>query len=431
MPDDSGLTPGQREETTAMQQETIESTLKSSPTWERLETWMRRHIQEKLQDLLDAEVDELLGRRKSERRTAVDSAPGYRSGYGKPRRLTLCNGTITIRRPRVRGLTQRFVSRLLPLFARRTPEVDAVLPELYLHGLALGDFDLALRGLLGEEAPLSATTVARLKAQWHAEYAQWAGRALADREVVYLWVDGVYVKAGLEKEKAAVLVILAALSDGRKELLALVPGHRESTEAWSDVLRDLKARGLHAPKLVIGDGHLGIWAGLRNVYPEAQEQRCWNHRLINALDKVPKKLQTQARLLLTQIPYAATQPEAERLKVKYQAWCRQHGLEAAALVLDRDWDQMLTFYRFPQAHWVHLRTSNPIESPFAALRLRTDAAKRFKKVENATAVIWKMLLVAQQRFRRLHAPELLSEVYHGATFVNGVRVMERAWEIAA
>lgn len=414
-----------------MKKQTTEPTTESSVTWEHLEAWVRTKMRTWLQALLEAEVDELLGRRKSERRPAVDSAPGYRSGYGKPRRLTLCNGTVTVRRPRVRDLTQRFVSRLLPLFARRTPEVNALLPELYLHGLALGDFDLALRGLLGEEAPLSATTVARLKARWHAEYAQWRRRPLADHEVVYLWVDGVYVKAGLEKEKAAVLVVLAGLSDGRKEVLALVPGHRESTESWSDVLRDLKARGLRAPKLVVGDGHLGIWAGLRNVFPEAQEQRCWNHTSLNALDKVPKTRQAEARLLLTQIPYAETQQEAEQRKAGYQRWCRQQGLETAAQVLDRDWERMLTFYQFPHEHWVHLRTSNPIESPFAALRLRTNAAKRFKKVENATAVIWKMLLVAQGRFRRLHAPELLQEVYHGATFVNGVRVMEHEWRVAA
>ena len=414
-----------------MKKQTTEPTTESRVTWEHLETWVRSKMRTWLQELLEVEVDELLGRRKSERRQAVDGAPGYRSGYGKPRRLTLCNGTVTVRRPRVRDLTQRFVSRLLPLFARRTPEVSALLPELYLHGLASGDFELALRGLLGEEAPLSATTVARLKTRWHAEYAQWAGRSLADHEVVYLWVDGVYVKAGLEKEKAAVLVVLAGLSDGRKELLALVPGHRESTEGWSDVLRDLKARGLQAPRLVVGDGHLGIWAGLRNVFPEAQEQRCWNHKMLNALDKMPKKRQAEARLLLTQIPYAETQQAAEQRKAGYQRWCRQQGLEAAAQVLDRDWERMLTFYAFPTAHWVHLRTSNPIESPFAALRLRTNAAKRFKKVENATAVIWKMLLVAQGRFRRLHAPELLQELYHGATFVNGVRVMEHEWRVAA
>jgi len=294
-----------------MEKHTTQGPVASSPTWERLETWLRSKMREWLQDLLDAEVDELLGRRKSARRKAVDSVRGYRSGHGKPRRLTLSCGTVTVRRPRVRGLQERFESRLLPLFARRTPEVNALLPELYLHGLALGDFDLALRGLLGEDAPLSAATVSRLKEQWHAERAHWARRPLADLEVVYLWVDGVYVKAGLEREKAAVLVVLAALTDGRKELVTLVPGHRESTEAWSEVLRDLRARGLQAPKLVIGDGHLGIWAGLRNVYPDAREQRCWNHRIVNALDKVPKRLQAHARLQLTQIPYADTAQDAE------------------------------------------------------------------------------------------------------------------------
>lgn len=414
-----------------MEKHTTQCPVASSPTWEDLETCLRGQMREWLQALLEAEVDELLGRRKSARRKPVDGAPGYRSGHGKPRRLTLCHGTVTVRRPRVRGLAQRFVSRLLPLFARRTPEVNALLPELYLHGLASGDFDLALRGLLGADAPLSPATVSRLKETWHAEQAQWARRPLANLEVVYLWVDGVYVKAGLEKEKAAVLVVLAALSDGRKELITLVPGHRESTEGWSAVLRDLKARGLQAPRLVIGDGHLGIWAGLRNVYPTAKEQRCWNHRIVNALDKVPKKLQAQARLQLTQIPYAETAEDAERLKACYHRWCQTWGLEAAAQVLDRDWDRMLTFYQFPKAHWVHLRTTNPIESPFAALRLRTDAAKRFKRVENATAVIWKMLLVAQQRFRRLHAPELLKDVHSGAKYVNGVRVQEQAWEVAA
>ena len=221
------------------------------------------------------------------------------------------------------------------------------------------------------------------------------------------------------------------MGDGRKALVTLIPGHRESTEAWSAVLRDLKARGMDSPKLVIGDGHLGIWAGLRNVYPEAQEQRCWNHRIVNALDKVPKTRQAQARLQLTQIPYAETAEEAERLKAGTQHWCRTQGLEAAAAVLDRDWARMLTFYQFPQAHWPHLRTSNPIESPFAALRLRTDAAKRFKRVDNATAVLWKMLLVAQQRFRRLNAPELMKEVHDGAQYVNGVRVEELPWEAAA
>lgn len=414
-----------------MEKKSTEGVTPSIPTWEDLESCLRMKMRLWVQDMLNAEVDELLGRAKSQRRKAVDAAPGYRNGYGKPRRLTLSNGTVTVRRPRVRGLDERFESRLLPLFARRTPEVNELLPELYLHGLAQGDFDLALRGLLGEEAPISANTIARLKEKWHAEWEEWSGRRLDELEVVYLWADGVHVKAGFEKEKAAALTVLAALSDGRKVIVTVRAGYRESKEAWAEILRDLKRRGMNCPRAVVADGHLGIWSALAEIYPEAEEQRCWNHRIINALDKVPKKLQPQALVYLRQIPYAESVKEAERLKSKYQQWCRKKGLEDAAKVLDRDWERMITFYRFPKEHWQHLRTSNPIESPFSGLRLRTDAAKRFKKIENALAVIWKMLLVAEKRFRRLNAPELMSEVYAGAKYVDGVKVVESSEEAAA
>jgi len=193
---------------------------------------MRQRIQTWLQDLLEEEVTELLGREKSERRKEVDAASGYRNGHGKPRHLTLSHGTIAVRRPRVRGLEGRFESRVLPLFKRQTKEVTELLPQLYLHGLAQGDFDLALRGLLGEAAPLSSTTIGRLKEKWHAERDEWSTRPLDEIEVVYLWVDGVYVKAGLEQEKAAVLVALAGLADGRKTIVTVASGHRESTESW-------------------------------------------------------------------------------------------------------------------------------------------------------------------------------------------------------
>lgn len=395
---------------------------KSRPDWEHVEEWARMKIQEFLQDVLEEEVTELLGREKSERRKGVDSPPGYRNGYGKPRRLTLSNGTITLRRPRVRGLEERFESRVLPLFARRTKEVRDLLPELYLHGLAEGDFEMALRGLLGDGAPLSPNSIARLKAKWESEYEEWSKRRFDDLEVTYLWVDGVYVKAGLEKEKAALLVALAAAADGHKEVVAVVPGHRESTESWSEVLRDLKARGMRAPRLVVGDGHLGIWAGLRNVYPEAGEQRCWNHRIVNIMNKVPKKHQRQALICLRRIPYAETRREAVRLKGKFQAWCRERGFGDAADLIDKDWDRMVTFYEFPKEHWQHIRTTNPIESPFAALRLRTDAARRYKKVENATTVIWKMLMIAERRFRRLRSPELVRDVYLGGKYEDGERI---------
>jgi putative transposase len=419
-----------RREDTAMSKRSTEAGSKSRPDWEHVEEWARQKVQEFIQSMLEEEVTELLGRAKSERRT-VDSPVGYRNGYGEPRKLTLSNGTISLRRPRVRGLEERFESRVLPLFARRTKEVRDLLPELYLHGLAEGDFEMALRGLLGDGAPLSPNSIARLKAKWEGEYEEWSKRRFDDLEVTYLWVDGVYVKAGLEKEKAALLVALAAAADGHKEVVAVVPGHRESTESWSEVLRDLKARGMRAPRLVVGDGHLGIWGGLRNVYPEAGEQRCWNHRIVNIMNKVPKKHQRQALIWLRRIPYAETRREAVHLKGKFQVWCRERGFGDAAELIDKDWDRMVTFYEFPKEHWQHLRTTNPIESPFAALRLRTDAARRYKKVENATTVIWKMLMIAERRFRRLRSPELVRDVYLGIKYEDGEKTDEDVRKDAA
>jgi putative transposase len=405
-----------------MQHDNTTEAAASMPSWETLESFARHGVQQLLQQVLEAEVAQLLGRQRSERRAAVDPQGGYRNGYGKPRKLALSNGTIVLRRPRVRGLEERFASRILPLFKRRSQEVGNLLPELYLHGLAERDFDLALRGLLGDAAPLSPASIARLKTAWQAEYDVWNSRPLHDLDVVYLWVDGIYVKAGLEKDKAALLTVIAGLRDGRKVVLAVTSGHRESVAGWSAVLRDLKARGLKAPKLAVGDGNLGIWGGLANVFPEAKEQRCWNHRIVNVIDQVPKKQQPQARQLVTKIPYAETREQAEKLKRDFQAWCRQRNFAAAAQRLDDDWERMMTFYGFPKEHWPHLRTTNVVESPFAVVRLRTTAAKRYQKAANATAVIWKTLLIAEKSFRRLNAPELLAEVADGATYVNGVRV---------
>ncbi|HXH25901.1 MAG TPA: IS256 family transposase [Vicinamibacterales bacterium] len=414
-----------------MTKKNTESGAASSPTWETLEAFARHGMQQFLQQVLEAEVDELLARGRYERRAGVDASVGYRNGFGKPRRLSLSNGTITLRRPRVRGLSERFESRLLPAFKRRTEEVGRLLPELYLHGLAQGDFDLALRGLLGDGAPLSAPSIARLKAGWQAEYELWKTRSVEDLEVVYLWVDGVYVKAGLAKDKAAMLVVSAALRDGRKVVLAVESGYRESTESWAAILRDLKRRGLSAPRLVIGDGHHGIWGALAAVFPEAREQRCWNHRILNVLGKLPRTRQAPARSLLTKMPYAGTREEAERLKRAFQTWCAKHGHADVGRTLDRDCERMVRFYGFPWEHWKHLRTSNPVELPFTAVRLRTAATKRFKRVENATAVIWKTLLVAEKTFRRLDAPQLLTDVANGVTYVDGVRAVKRGETKAA
>ena len=414
-----------------MSKKSTENDRESSPCWEGLEAWIRGQIRRCFQDVLEEEVTAFLGRSRYERRDGIDAPLGSRNGYGKPRNVTLSCGTITVRRPRVREVEERFESRLLPLFQRRTKAVNELIPELYLHGLAEGDFDLALRGLLGDDAPISASTVSRLKTKWQAEFHEWSSRRLDDLEVVYLWVDGIYVKAGLEKEKAALLVAIAGLSDGRKVVVAIQSGHRESIESWSSFLRNLKKRGMNAPRLVIGDGNLGIWGGLRNIYPEAGEQRCWNHKMRNVLDKLPKKLQEEAKLRLRRVVYASSKAQAEREKARFQTWCRKLGQERAASVLDRDWERMVTFFKYPEEHWRHIRTTNPVESPFASVRLRTNAAKRFKKVENATAVLWKMLMIAERRFKKLKASELMQRVFEGAVYIDGIeKLIDKATQAA-
>ncbi len=313
----------------------------SRPMWETLEGMVREKAQEFIQQIMEEEVTELLGREKSERRSTVDSAEGYRNGYGKPRRLAMSSGTIMLRRPRVRGVEERFESRVLPLFARRTKELGALLPELYLHGLAEGDFELAMRGLLGEGAPLSKSSIRRLRAGWTAEFEEWSKRSLADREVVYVWADGIYVKAGLERDKAALLVVLGAMRDGTKEVLALRSGYRESVESWSEVLRDLKARGIEAPRLLVADGNAAIWGAVRQVWPEAGEQRCWNHKMRNVLDRLPQREQSEAKDLLRAVVYAPSRSEAVKAREvfarRYRPWYPK-----AVDVLEDDWEPQPT-----------------------------------------------------------------------------------------
>lgn len=397
----------------------------SRMTWDNLDELVRVRVQGFIQDALEEELTEFLGRTKSERRRPVDETNGYRNGHGEPRKLTLPVGTIQVRRPRARDTEEHFESKVLPLFVRRTKRLDGLLPELYLQGLALGDFELAMKGVLGDDAPVSEAVISRLREKWQVEMSAWKARDLSELEPVYVWIDGVYLKAGLEKEKAALLVVIVALSDGRKVFVAVEPGHRESTESWSAVLRDLKQRGLKVPKLFVGDGNLGAWAAIRSIFPQAKEQRCWNHRIVNVLDRVKKTHQPAAKALLTKIAYAKNRRAANQGKEAFATWCRQTGHQPAAELLEIDWDRMVTFFDFPKDHWIHLRTTNPIESPFASLRLRTDAAKRFKKVRNATAMVWKLLMLAERSFRMLTSAHLLQDVYSGARFVDGVFVKEQ------
>lgn len=398
-----------------------------SLVWETLEAHMRTQLQARLQELMEEEVTAFLGRAKSVRRG--DAAGGYRNGHGKARAVSLLGGTVRVRRPRVRGLEDRFVSQLVPFFQKQTPAVTALLHQGYLHGMAMGDFSLALRELLGDGAPLSAASLCRLTTRWNAAYQQWRARSLADVELVYLWADGIYVKAGVDTGKAALLVLIGALRDGTKVVLAVESGARESTESWATVLRDLHARGLRAPRLTIGDGNLGLWGALAAVYPESAEQRCWVHKLRNVLDQVPKAVQPEVLGALREVMYATTRATAERLRrrfaTRYARWPK------AVAALERDWMRLTTFFAFPGEHWIHLRTTNIIESPFAAVRLRTSAAKRFKRVDHATALIWKLLLVAERSFRTLTAPDRCAAVGRGLTFIDGKPAEEDATEKTA
>jgi len=388
--------------------------------YRELEEFARGKIREHLQELLEQEVTEWLGRHKSERKINASEQLGYRNGYGKTRRFTLSMGTIEIRRPRVRSLDERFASKVLPLFKRQTQQVRDLIPELYLHGLASGDFELALRGLLGEGAPLSASSLRRLKEKWESEYEQWKSTAVEEKDWAYFWADGIYVKAGLGKEKAALLVVIGVHWDGSKRFLALEAGYRESKESWALVLRELKSRGVNSARLFVGDGNLGLWAAVGEVYPQAQEQHCWNHKMLNVIDAVSKKDQVEVKKHLTTMMYAESRQEALKERKKFEQ-AFEHNPKAVKTVVE-NWERLTTYYDFPREHWKHLLTSNVVESPFSRVRLRTTASRRFKSQVNATCLIWKTMMVAEKSFRKLDAPQLVEKVARGTKYDNGKEI---------
>lgn len=383
-------------------------------SWNVLEEFIRLQVEATVQNILDQEAEEHLGRGRYERRDG--SQRGYRNGHGKPRKLSLSCGTIEVRRPRLRDLEEQFESRILPLFVRRSQKVSELLPKLYLEGLALRDFDRALRGLLGDGAPLSASSVARLKEHWSEEMQAWRDQRIDD-EIVYIWADGIYIRAGLEKDKAAMLVVLGVTITGEKRFLAMEAGYRESTESWKQVFWGLMKRGMNVPAAVIADGGLGLWAAIAELGWECKEQRCWNHKIINVSDALPKREQKDATKQLRAIPKSDTLEEAIRRRDdfldQYQSYPR-----ACSRLLD-DWERMVAFYSLPRGHWRSLRTSNPVESPFNVVRLRTGAARRFKRVENATAAVWKLLMIAESSFKPFQSRNLLPDVAEGQEYVNG------------
>ena len=330
-------------------------------------------------------------------------------------------GSVKIRAPRVddRRPEYRFTSKLLPPYMRRSPRLEEAVPVLYLKGLSTGDFSEALESLLGSNAAgFSATTITRLLSVWQEEYKAWRKRSLAGKEYVYVWADGVYFNIRLEEDRLACLVIVGVLPDGRKEVIALEDGYRESTESWASVLRDLKRRGMAAPVLAIGDGNLGFWAALRDVYPGTKKQRCWKHKIANVLDKLPKRLQARAKEQLHEIMYA---PDRESALEEIVVFEKEYGTRYAKAVetLTKDQDRMLTFFDFPAEHWLHLRTTNPIESTFATVKARTKKTKGAGSRKAGLAMAFKLLLAAEQRWRKVNEPHLVALVKAGVEFPNG------------
>ena len=337
------------------------------------------------------------------------------------RTVNLGAGSIKMKAPRVhdRRADHRFVSQILPPYMRRSPRLEEALPVLYLRGLSTSDFSEALGVLLGTEAVgFSATTITRLLQVWQGEYEVWRKRSLKGKEYIYIWADGVYFNVRLEEDRLVCLVVVGVRPDGRKEVIALEDGYRESKESWASVLRDLRRRGMAPPVLAVGDGNLGLWAAIRGVYPEAQEQRCWKHKMANILDKLPKRLQARAKELLHEILYAPDRRSAlEGIAVFSEEYAARYP--KAVDTLTKDQNRLLTFFNFPAEHWPHLRTTNPIESTFATVKARTRKTKGAGSRKAGRALVFKLLLAREQRWRRVNAPHLVALVLAGVEFPNG------------
>ena len=393
-----------------------------------LEAVAREGAQQMLQRALEDEVHWFLGR---DRHAPGGRDTGYRNGYGRAREIGIGTWSVEVRPPRISDLPagfEPFSSALLPRRRYLSQDTQRLFARLYLEGLSSGDFEPAFRELLGEKATLSSSTILRLKADWETDYAAWRGRPI-ESAFAYLWADGIYLGAGLEPESSCLLVIVGARADGRTELLGMTLGYRASTDSWADVLRDLRERGLDAPLLAVGDGALGLWAALRAVYPATRHQRCWNHRARNVLDRLPKRLWPDARQRRREIWEAPTRAACEAARDELAIWLHGQGQDPAAETLYRDWDDFTTFYDVPAEHWLHLRTSNPIESVFAGVRLRTNVATRARVRENALYLVFKIVERLGRHWRVLNGgPTVMTLVLAGARFSDGVLVQHPARE---
>ena len=378
---------------------------------------------------IEAEVDDYLAGRAS----TVDAAGRryvVRNGHLPPRAIQTPRGDVQVQQPRVRDRRptderETFRSAILPPYLRKTPSLEALYPRLYLKGISTGDFGEALQALLGPEARgLSATTITRLKAVWEQEYQDWSKRSLAHRSYAYVWADGVYFNVRLEdtdNKRQCMLVLMGATQDGTKELIAITDGYRESEQSWRELLLDVRHRGLTIdPELAIGDGGLGFWGAVRKVFPQTREQRCWVHKTANVLNKLPTGVQPKAKAMLYDIWMAETQPAADRAFDLFLATLAAK-FPAATTCLAKDRDVRLTFYAFSAEHWIHIRTTNPVESTFATVRLRTKKTKGAGSRVACLTMVCKLAMAAQKHWRALNGSQLIADVIDGVPFVDGVR----------
>ena len=394
-----------------------------------LDELVRHGAQQMLQSAIEMEVDDFLAE-YAERRDVRGHRLVVRNGRLPARELLTGAGRLAVQQPRVRDNTSqkesrvRFSSSILPPYLRRSKALDELIPWLYLKGISTGDFTEALQALVGEDAPaLSPNVIVRLTQQWSQEYDVWSRRDLSEKQYVYVWADGIHVNVRLENEanqRQCLLLLMGATANGQKELIAVVDGYRESEQSWYELLIDLKKRGLVlAPKLAVGDGALGFWAALRKVFGETREQRCWLHKTANVLNNMPKSVQPRAKADIHEIWMAETREEAvkafdaflEKYQAKYPAACE---------CLDKDRGVLLAFYDFPAEHWKHLRTTNPIESTFATIRLRHRRTKGSGSRRASLAMMFKLAQAAQKRWRRLNRHQHITHLLEGKTFVDGI-----------
>lgn len=352
-----------------------------------------------------------------------------RNGHARSRTITTVAGAVEIKAPRINdqrvdpetGEKLRFASSIVPPWCRKSPQVTEVLPLLYLHGLSSGDFKPALEGFFGASNGLSASVITRLTTTWQAEHRAFMARSLKDRDFVYVWADGVHFKIRLEEDRLCCLVLVGVRRDGTKELIALADGYRESTQSWGNLLRDLKRRGMQAPTLAVGDGALGFWAAVRDIWPKTAEQRDWVHKMANVMDALPKSVQPTARNMLKEIKDAEDKDHALEAAGRFDAEFRPRWPKAADKI-SKDLDQLLAFFDYPAEHWQHLKTTNPIESPFSTVRLRTKVTKGPGSRAAGLAMAFKLLEAAQDRWQKINGAHLVELVRSGATFRKGVLV---------